>query len=163
MADIPSTPADGNTRVLWVDTLANPDAPTAVEIESGEDFSCYLTSDGWAPGLDEQTISDERLCSVQTFERLGRYSRSLTVKYVENPGDAPNNLAFTTLVPRGEGFFVVRRGKAFDLPIVAADKVDVWPVQMGQYNPLPPEANSIFKVEQRTAVTAVVRQQVPVS
>jgi hypothetical protein len=157
-ADIPSTPADGNVKIAFVPTLADPTAPTTAELTGVGviDLSCYLTSDGWTPGLDEQVISDDRLCSVQTFEQPGRSSRTLAIKYVENPGSATDNKAFDTLAPGTQGYLVERRGKDKDTAFAAADVVNVWPGTAGQYDPQPPEANSVLKVAQKWFVTGTV-------
>lgn len=165
MADIPSTPADGNYKVVWVPAIANPDAPTVSEVTGGTavDLSCYLTADGWTPGLSEQVITDDRLCSVETFEQVGRAARTLAVRYVVNPTDTVNNKANDTLVPGTDGYFVTRSGKAFDSALAAADKVWVWPVTPGQYNELPPEANSVLKQEQKMFVRARVRANVAIA
>lgn len=164
MADVPSTPADGAVKVVWVPTIANPDAPTVAEVTgvSTVDLSCYLTSDGWTTSMDEQTVSDDRLCSTEDFSRPGSSSRSLTVKYVENPTSSTDNKAYTTLTPRVNGYFVVRRGPLFSVALAAADKVQVWPVQMGNYYWQSPERNSVLRCQQKAFVTAKVRDNVAV-
>lgn len=164
MADVPSTSADGTVKIVFVPTLADPTAPTVTEVTgaSAKDLSCYLTADGWTPGLDEQTVSDDRLCSTQTFEKPGRAARSLTIKYVENPTDDPNNVAYVTLAPGTTGYLVQRRGVSVDTALATDDVVDVWPVQAGKYDPQPPEANSVLKVQQKMFVTGSVEQAVAV-
>jgi hypothetical protein len=158
MADIPSTPADGNVKIAFVSTLADPTAPTSTELGAVGvvDLSCYLTADGWTPGLDEQVVTDDRLCSVQTFEQPGRSSRTLSIKYVENPGSSTDNKAFDTLAPGTAGFLVERRGTAQATAFAAADVVNVWPIKAGQYDPQPPEANSVLKVSQKAFITGTV-------
>jgi hypothetical protein len=158
MADIPSTPADGNVKIAFVSTLADPTAPTSTELSAVGvvDLSCYLTADGWTPGLDEQVVTDDRLCSVQTFEQPGRSSRTLSIKYVENPGSSTDNKAFDTLAPGTAGFLVERRGTAQATAFAAADVVNVWPIKAGQYDPQPPEANSVLKVSQKAFITGTV-------
>lgn len=165
MADLPSTPADGNVKVVWVPTIADPDAPTVSEVTGAgaEDVSCYLTGAGWNPGLSEQTVTDERLCSTETFEQVGRSQRTLTIQYIDNPTSATDNVAFETFVPGTTGYFVVRRGESYDTELASADVVDVWPVAAGQYSPLPPEANSVLKVDQKMFVTGAVRIGVAVA
>jgi hypothetical protein len=155
MADIPSTPADGNVKVVIVTTIANTLAPTAAELNAGSsvDISCYLTSDGWSPSLDEQVISDSRLCETETFEQPGRKSRTLTAQYIDNTNTALANAAKTALVPGTALFAVTRRGKAYDTAFAAADKVTVSPIKPGAYNELPPEANSVLKISQKLFVT----------
>ena len=163
MADVPSTPADGNVKTVFVPAIAVLSAPTVTELEAGTDLSCYLTGDGWTPGLDEQTITDERMCDTQTYEQPGSYTRSLSVKYVENPTDSTNNAAYTTLAPGTKGYLAQRRGVPYDQAWAADDKVDIWPTTMGQYDKQPPERNSTLKVAQKAFITAAVRQDATVA
>lgn len=165
MADIPGTPADGNVKIVWVPTLTNPAAPTSTEVTgaSAKELSCYLTADGWTPSLDEQVVTDDRLCSKQTFEQPGRHSRGLVIKYVENPTDPTNNVAYVTLAPGTTGFLIERRGDDQTAALAAADVVNVWPVKAGQYDPQPPEANSVLKAQQKMFVTGSVHMGVAVA
>lgn len=166
MAELPSTPADGNVKTVLVTALVDPAAPTVTELNAGTvvDISCYLTSDGFSPSLNEQTISDERLCSTATFEQPGRYSRSLDVIYIDNSNTAEDNDAKETLVPGTAMYLVVRRGIAFDDTFVATtQKVSVWPIKPGQYSDLPPEANSVLKTAQKLFVTGEVQIDVAVA
>ena len=166
MADIPSTPADENVSVILVQALADPDAPAVDELTGGTvvDISCYLTSDGYNPGLDEQVISDERLCSKQIFEQPGRNSRTLSLTYIDNTNSAnaaTDNKAKETLEPGVDLFLVGRRGVKFE-PYAVGQKVWVWPIKPGEYNDLPPEANSVLKTTQKQFVTGSVRTDVAV-
>lgn len=158
MVDLPSTPADGNVSVLVVPAIANTSSPTVVELTAAGvvDISCYLTSDGYSPGLDEQVVADERLCSTQVYEQPGRKTRTLDVIYIDNtnaPNEATDNEAKETLVPGSEHFLVVRRGIAFDDAYAAAQQVRVTPIKPGEYNELPPEANSVLKIGQKLFIT----------
>lgn len=165
MALLPSTPADGNVKVVWVTTIADTAAPSATELNAvtSIDLSCYLTADGFTPGLDEAVIADDRLCDTETFEQPGRSQRTLSVTYIDNSNTADDNDAYETLVPGTAGYIVVRRGKAYAGDFTATtDKVDVWPVKCGKQNDLPPEANSVLKVSQKLFVTGAVEQRVAV-
>lgn len=158
MVDIPSTPADGNVSVLIVDAIADPTAPTVTELTDAAvvDISCYITSDGYSPSLDEQVISDERLCSTQVFEQPGRFTRSLDLTFIDNTNsdnEATDNEAKDTLVPGSTHFLVLRRGIAFDTAYAADQKVWVTPIKCGQYQELPPEANSVLKTMQKEFIT----------
>ena len=158
MPDLPSTPADGNVKIVWTPTIAVTTAPTVAILNGGTtiDLSCYLTADGFTPGLDEATISDERLCETETFEQPGRTARTLSVQYIDNTNTALLNLAYSTLVPGTAGYIVVRRGDPYDGVFVIADKVEVWPVKAGKRSFLPPEANSVLRVAQKMFVTGRV-------
>lgn len=158
MAEIPGTPADGNVAVWLVPAIADTAAPKLTELNAvtAVDISCYLTSDGYTTSLDQQVVVDERLCSTETFEQPGRVTRSLDVIYVDNtnsPNEATSNKAKDTLVPGSVHYVVVRRGKAFDEPFAVGDKVTVTPVKAGEYNDMPPEANSMLKTGQKLFIT----------
>lgn len=161
MANIPSTPADGNMSVLLVPEVADPAAPTVTELTAAGvvDISCYLTSDGYTPGLDEQVVNDERLCSTQVFEQPGRHSRTLDVIYIDNtnsPNATTDNEAKATLIPGSTHYLVVRTGLPFDDPYAADQEVEVTPIKAGQYRKQPPEANSVLKIAQKLFITGPV-------
>jgi hypothetical protein len=155
MTDLPATPADGNVSVKIVAAVADMDAPATTEIDAvtSVDASCYLTSDGFTPGLDEQVVADERLCSTQVFEQPGRHTRTLDVIYIDNSNTADPNEVKETLVPGSEHVIAVRRGIAFDTASANGQQVWLTPVKAGQYNDLPPEANSVLKTGQKLFVT----------
>jgi hypothetical protein len=152
--------ADGNVKVTFVDTLTSTTSPSAAELNAGTDLSCYLTADGYTPGVDETVISDDRLCSTQTFEKPGRYSDTLTLTYVFRAQDAAgsDNLAFHALTHLTTGYLVVRWGAAYDDAFAATDVVDVIPVQAGIQQKQPPEANSVLKITQRMFITNAVER-----
>jgi hypothetical protein len=168
MAEIPSTPADGNTKVVFAPTLADPAAPNLTELTgaSAIDLSCYLTGSGLSPSIKEDTVTDERLCSTQTFEQPGRKTDSLEVEYIDNtnsPNEATSNVATDTLVEGTTGYLVVRRGVDYDTAFAASQKVTVYPVTAMTQNELPPEANSVQKISQKLAVTGAVRRRVTIA
>jgi hypothetical protein len=163
MADIPSTPADGNTLVKLVTAIADTSAPkVATELNAGSsvDISCYLTAGGWKPSLSEQVISDERQCSTQTYEQKGRSQRGLDAEYIDNTNSANAttfNKAKDTLIPGAPMFVVVRTGLPYTTALAAGQKVTVYPITPGEYSELPPEANSVFKIAQKLFVTGQVK------
>ncbi len=161
MPDPVSVLADGNLKVVWVPVIANIFAPTVLELNaaSGVDLSCYLTPDGYTPGGDMASVTDDRLCSLATYEKAGRETNSLSLKYIYQPQlpAATDNKAYSTLVSLTTGFIVERWGKIHSSAFVAADRVDIKTAQCGQQMKLPPEANSTLKVEQGLFISAVAR------
>jgi hypothetical protein len=164
MSDLPSTPADGNVKVVWVPTIANPDVPKVTELTgaSAKDVSCYLTSGGWTPGLDEAVIADNRLCDTQTYEQPGRHSRSLSIMYITNPNGTLDDEAYETFVPGTAGYFVTRSGKAWDTALATADTINITPAKVGQRFEMPPEENTPLRVTQKVFVTGRFRERVAV-
>lgn len=155
---------DGNVKVSWVTTIANTAAPTIVELNatSSIDLSCYLTADGLTTGTDEQAVTDDRLCSVQSFEKPGRFSDTLELMYVYQPQvpAATDNKAFFTLVHLTSGFIAIRWGKAYAGVFVAADRVNIMPSTCGVQREQPPEANSVLKIAQKIWVSGAVKRNV---
>lgn len=168
MEEIPSTPADGNFLVLIVPEIADPSAPTLAELTAASvaDISCYLSAGGWRPSLSEQVIADDRLCSTQTYEKKGRSQHGLDVEYIDNtnsPNAAEFNKAKDTLIPGSSHYLVTRKGMPFDTALAAAQKVSVRPIEAGEYNDLPPEANSVFKTGQKLFVRGKTETDVAIA
>lgn len=167
MAVPASVQADGNLKVTWVPAVADPAAPTATELNAAGavDLSCYLTPDGYNPATDETTVTDDRLCSRQSFARPGRFSDTLSLTYVFRGQDAAgtDNKAFTTLKHLTEGFIVTRWGVDYEDAYAAADIVDVAPVQAGVQKKQPPEANSVQKIMQSMHIVGPVERDVEVA
>lgn len=161
-----SIPADGSVKVLWVPTIADTSAPTVDELTAAEvvDLSCYLTDDGWQPNTDEQVSTDNRLCSRQTFERIGRWTDQLDLVYVyqgQSP-DATDNKAQSTLRHRETGYVVSRWGADYEDPIEADDVVDVAPAECGVQRKQPPEANGRLRMMQKIFIRNTVQRDVAV-
>ena len=163
MAEIPSTPADGYVAVRVLPAVADLSAPTLAEWTAGIDISCYLTSDGYSPSVDQQVATDERLCSTQVFEQPGRVTNSLDLIYIDNtnsPNQTTDNKAKDTLVPGSSQVIAVRRGMPYAAAAAAAQKVTLFPIKPGIYNELPGEANSVLKIGQKQFVTGPVSRSV---
>ncbi|KUM31572.1 hypothetical protein AQ436_00070 [Arthrobacter sp. EpRS66] len=156
MAEIPSTPYDGNYKAVFVATLADLNAISAAAVTAGDDLSCYFTGDGLQITVDEQTITDERMCSRSTFEKRGRKTHAIQTTYIDNTNSvahASSNLATETLAEGTVGYLVTRRNKAYEDAFAAADIVRAYPVEAGFQAEVPGEANSVTRITQKLFVT----------
>lgn len=167
MAPLPtSVIGDGLTKVVWVTTIANTSAPTVAELNavSAVDLSCYLTPDGFTTGGDSTAVTDDRLCSVQTFEKVGTESNTLQLRYVFQPQelDATDNKAFSTLLRNATGYIVARYGKDADAIFAADDVVEVWPVELDTQRKDAVARNETYKITQGTRVIDEVKRDVEV-
>ena len=156
-AFLPATPADGNMLVLVLPDVEDLHAITLAEATASSvvDISCYLTGGGYTPSLDEQVVSDERLCDRQTRETPGRHSRGLDLTYIDNTNAVDSvdiNKAVETLIPGSRHVIFVRRGLPFEEPVAAGQTYTAYRVTPGQYNEMPPESNSVLKVSQKQFV-----------
>lgn len=155
-----AVPADGNQAVWWVPAIAVLSSPTVAELTAGSviDASCYLTAEGWTPGVDEQVITDDRLCSIATFEQPGRIQHTLQIAYVHNPDSAADNELYLALTRLTSGLFVSRIGVPYDQTVAAGDIVDIYPAKMGWRAKQPGTANSVLTVQQKPFITGTVYQ-----
>jgi len=161
-----SIPADGSLKVLWVPTIATPSEPTITEATALTvvDLSCYITADGWTPATDEQVSTDDRLCSRQSFERVGRFTDSLSITYVfqgQEPA-ATDNKAQSTLRYKELGFVIARWGMDFEPDIEIGDIVDVYVVECGIQQKQPPEANGRQKIMQKLFIRSGTQRDVAI-
>lgn len=128
MADIV---VDGNTQVWFVTTFADPTAPDATEVTAGTKLGPVLRADGienFNPtGARVDTTSIE-----STFESSvpGRTSFGDTALVLKK--QSGTDTVYTALgTPNTNGYIVMRFGIAAATAAAAAQKVDVYPVQLG--------------------------------
>lgn len=148
--------SDGMVKVAWVTAIASLSAPTAAELTAGttKDLSCYLTDAGWEPAVNEDTATDNRLCSTQNFTAPGRETTTLPLLYVYNPDSPSDDVARLTLTYQATGFIVVRWGVDYETAFAAADVVDVYPVKLGRQMKQAATANTPLTIAQTAYVRA---------
>lgn len=130
-------PFEEYTWVGWVDladNIANPSAPTVLELAAATDITCFLTKDGLRLGVSTNSVDGGGLCNRGDIQSAGSVGFSPMLKgYRDNEagGDTLWNLATWG----DNGFLVVRRGVLYSTAIAAAQKVEVYPMQFGQKAP----------------------------
>lgn len=135
----PKVLADGNIRLSFLPTLANPAAPTVTELQAGIDLSCkVLKSDFRASAVASETISGQAaLCETSNASAPGQsnFEVSLTLfRWFDdaNKGkaDASDDTAFQALKVKGtHGYLIVREtGKSYEDEWAAGDEVDVYEI-----------------------------------
>jgi hypothetical protein len=147
LVDIPSTPADGNTRTVIVTAIADTRYPTAAELNAGVDISCYLTKGGFQDGTDQATIPDDRSASIDPLALPGAKTHSLTITGIDNTNsDVKSDNALVEALVEGRRMFAVkRRGKPWDQLFMDGDIVKVIPFMPGQKQEVQEEANSVTR------------------
>lgn len=161
----------GNETVIFVPALVNPNAPKLTEAGSGATAALNLgyALRGFSPSSDQGSSEDIRLASTQTFENPGRVKSSLDdITYVYDPQAAPgaaSNKHYTVLVQGVKGFLIDRRGIPATTPLAVGDKVDVYPVQMGDQRRVgvdPSAEGGKFEIVQKPFVIGLVLKDVAV-
>jgi hypothetical protein len=109
-------PADGNTRVVWIegeDGIADINAPTEEELNAGVDLSCDIMSGGMNWGIASGTIEGASVCSGNVAQSTGRTTVSPTLGFWRYL--APDDTAWETIGEKGLiGYLVRRTGYDYD-------------------------------------------------
>jgi len=150
---VPDITADGKTRVFWVTTIANIQAPTTTELNAGIDLTSTLTADGLS-GFQPDTadVDTSSLASTFTTNVNGRTSFSntqLTLKK-QSSGDT----IFTTLTRDTAGFVAIRRSVAQATAWTSAQALEVYPALCEEVARLDPAPNTIERYIIGVKITA---------
>jgi hypothetical protein len=143
MADVV---ADGRTRVYWVTTIANQNAPTTTELNAGMDLTSTLTADG-LNGFQPDTapVDTSSLASTFTSNVNGRTSFSSTKLRLKK--QASGDTIFTTLVRDTAGFVVIRRSVTQSTAWASTQAIEVYPALIGEVARMDPEPNTVERYE----------------
>src|SRR5918995_1953971 len=105
MADYSS---DGNVRVDYVATIANPGAPdVSAELSSTTPLSLQLTPDGWAPASEQAEVPTTSLAS--TFRTSVPGTRGGPIELTLKKGDVPASDTVYNLFKTGPSGYLVSR------------------------------------------------------
>lgn len=136
-----ATPAQGNTKVKVVTTIANTASPSlASEINAvtSLDISCFLRD--WNPEMTSNSgTAPPRLCTKVQMPQEGRTQFSaIEIRYVYDPqgDDSTDDNKAKALLDEGTTFYaVVRKGlDAETVAFAATQKVEVWQFIAGRQN-----------------------------
>lgn len=150
---MPDSLADGRTRVAWVPSIANINAPTVAELNAGTLTHANMTPDGLV-GFEADTADVDNSALDSTFDTkvAGRASYSGTMLRLKK--QTGTDLLYNFFVRDLTGFVVVRRDVAAATAWAAAQAVEVYPAVTGETRLLAPEGNSIRKYEVPIKVSA---------
>lgn len=131
----------------WIATATKP--TTVAAITAGVDVSCYFPADEIEIGFDQDREDDTRGCDGVKRETFGAlsFSRDEIVHIVNPQGDGtePGNLAVDAF-PANETVYVsVRMGVKNGTTPVAADKWDVYMVELGGDHTTPLQAGKYVR------------------
>jgi hypothetical protein len=150
MADIT---ADGKTRVYWVTTIANINAPTTTELNAGIALQSTLTADG-LNGFQPDTADVDTSSLDSTFNTVvnGRTSFSNTSLRLKK--QSGTDTIFTTLIRDTAGYVVIRRSVTSTTAWTTAQGVEVYPALCAEVARMDPEPNTVERYEIGIKVTS---------
>jgi hypothetical protein len=144
-SDMADVIVDGKTRVAYVTSISDITGPTVAELDAGMDVTTRITPDGLNITPDTATVDNSHLASTFTTSRAGRRSFSNAVTFKR--GDtAQDDLPHTTLKYQVTGFMVVRRTLPYTTAWAAGQEVEVYPIECGEPQQVPPAPNEVGKV-----------------
>jgi hypothetical protein len=139
LADITS---DGKTRVCWVTSIANINAPTTSELNAGIDLTSTMTADGLS-GFNPDTadVDTSSLASTFTTNVNGRTSFSNTQLTLKR--QSGTDTIFTTLTRDTAGYVVIRRSVAQATAWTSTQGVEVYPALCEEVSRMDPAPNTV--------------------
>jgi hypothetical protein len=150
MADIT---ADGKTRVYWVTTIANINAPTVAELNAGIALNSTITADGLI-GFKPDTADVDTSALDSTFNTVvnGRTSFSGTMLRLKK--QLSGDTIFTTLTRDTAGYVAIRRSLAATTAWASSQACEVYPALCGEVARVDVEPNSLERYEIPIKITA---------
>lgn len=150
----PGVDAEGRRKIIFTPTqslsVATLSGATSVDV------SCYLTKNTIGVSAETERGTDERECTVEVFETLGKTTWSITdLDYIwepQAPDGSPTNQAYEMLVPRTSGVITFQWGLGSKDDLVAGSKVWQFPVTLGEQVPKTPEGGAGEKIKITQAV-----------
>ncbi|MBG0828557.1 hypothetical protein HS041_12335 [Planomonospora sp. ID67723] len=135
--------SDGNTKVTFVSTIANINAPTVAELTDSGNITCEntITADGLKIGIEQGAVTGDTLASTQTFEGPGRTKAGIDLTFFRDSSAASDRM-WSDMTNGTDGYLVVRRGVAAATAYSAGQKVAVYTVTCGEPSELAPEAET---------------------
>jgi len=145
---------DGQVKVAFVTTIADIDEPTVAELGAGVDLGSAIAPGGME-GFEATTneIDTSSIDSTFNTKRPGRTAYSGTALVLKKQDD--NDTVFEALDAKDtNGYLVVRLGVPKATAWTADQIVQVYPVSTGQWTPLPPEADSVYRYRVPMPITS---------
>jgi hypothetical protein len=150
---MPDITSDGKTRVYWVTTVANINAPTVAELNAGIALQSTLTADGLM-GLAPDTADVDTSSLASTFNTSVNGRTSFSGTGLRLKKQSGTDTIFTTLTRDTAGFLAVRRSVAESTAWTAAQGAEIYPALCGELKRLDPEPNSVERYEIPLKITA---------
>lgn len=156
---------DGKTKVWFVPTIAAADlSPTVAELTAGTPLEHVLTADGLS-GFSPKTADVDNTALDSTFDTVlpGRSAYSNTMLTLKKQSGATDT-AWTALSVRDTpGYIVIRDGVPAATAVAAADKVQVYPVVLGEWGYVDRAKNSVLKYQVETKISGTPNQKAAVT
>jgi len=116
------------TTYWWVETIANPLAPTATEITAGENISQYLTTATTFGADDSDTVSEKAITETAQIDvpTIQKYAASLEF-FRDFTANAPSATDLSNIFQGGneQGYLVRRIGYPSSTAVASTQSVEI--------------------------------------
>lgn len=144
---------DGEVRVTFAPTIADPNAPTVAEVETGATVMTPFIQTLDTP-LDGDTVDASDLSSAYNVTAPGTFGGNPVTGTFHKDSVPANDTAYTTLPRLTTGFFVIRRFGGSGVAIAISDPVEVWPINVITRNPSAMNRNTLQTFTLEAAVSS---------
>lgn len=140
------------TRVWFVTTISSIAAPTTAELAAGTDITAFIPKDGLKVGATNNAVKNDDITSAFMPEIPGSYGNKINCTFFrDDSADTAWNLLNTR---NTSGYLVIRRMIATTTAATAGQKVETYPVSVGQPMPQDTAENERIKFAVDFFVTA---------
>jgi hypothetical protein len=141
---MPDIIIDGKTRVAFVTSISNRNAPTTAELNAGTLLHDVLTADGLR-GFAPETAAVDTSALSSTFNTKAPGRTDYTNTGLMLKKQSGTDTTYNTLIREFSTNIVVRRGVTASTAWAASQVVEVYPVVCGEVQNQDPEPNSVQK------------------
>jgi len=145
-----------NTKVWFVPTIADPAAPSAAVIAAGTNVTPFLTKDGLTTPANQNMVDSASLDERFDAQNVGSFGGAVALTLFR---DDDTDTAYELFTWGLTGFLVVGY---FGSASVAADIVDVYPVESHEPVMQQTAANEVQRFDVQLAVTGEPNKAVAV-
>lgn len=142
---------EGKTRVFWVDTVSNIDAPTVAEITAGVDITTFLPKDGLAHNQTFSKVDRSNLSSEFDAEGQATWGIPSSLKILR---DDVTDTAWDLFTTHATAGFLVKLPFKGTGAVAAADVAEVYPCEASIAVPMGTAANERQMAAVDLAVTS---------
>ncbi len=152
---MPDITSDGKTRVAWVTSIANINAPTTTELTAGILLQGTMTADGLM-NMKPTTadVNTNSLASVFDTNVNGRVSFSNPTLKFKRQSPVGTDTIFNTLVRDTAGFLVIRRSVTESTVWTSGQPIEVYPALCEEIARTDVAPNSVETYEVGLKITA---------
>ena len=148
--------AAGIAELHYIATIADPAAPTIIELNAGVDLTGQLADGSPTTPFDGSIVDSADMSSRFNQTVPGTFGGPpVVVEFVKELEQA-NDTAYSTCPRDTSGYWaIVRRPLATKGTFAAGDYVDIWPMTVVTRNPAPLQRNEVQKYTVECAVPGV--------